>query len=604
MKKLSTLSLTLIVATSLATIGSASWVIANSFIEQTTIGSGSNNINETDYYMLTIYEDENLSSYEQVEVDSDDRLSMYLGDDPDKEGYFFDGYYDTESRQPVDENQAINKHISIYKKYTEITPEMEEDIVSNVTSDTLAPGTGDSQETYYVTDGKIDANTTVDAKFDSSVNACDPENPVTPSTSDTTSFGTEESAVSKIVLQTDLIIESGATFNLGAQVGYTSGQGPKIINGAISGDFTTLDLNGHNIIVRGTFNAYGLVTNSRIGKGMVYVDNGGKIVTPFCILDFPGGGYLCTSYNYAYTPFTQYVTPYLSCTTIVEYGGMLNGMGSLCAGSENYATDMKLIGSSSEYFLQMTGGYAIHSERDYKLISASINNFVPSLYKEKLTFTNKLDLNEYILPSSVEYNSAWDYSIISVNVNSLQLSLTMGEIAGIELGNVTAQLSYVEFPISSYLDLSFYNTNVNLSQAIEVMPYSNVYFNENSTLCFKNNSIANVQGSVGTRDIYSTLLDNPGSISISANLQKDLKVRGHEGTVTIDGNISFDSNSTTSNPEKYEIGGYINLSNRALASLTGAVNSGIAVNVFESSVYIGYAQRSEYSGSNFLANFR
>ena len=77
MKKLSTLSLTLIVATSLATIGSASWVIANSFIEQTTIGSGSNNINETDYYMLTIYEDENLSSYEQVEVDSDDRLSMY-----------------------------------------------------------------------------------------------------------------------------------------------------------------------------------------------------------------------------------------------------------------------------------------------------------------------------------------------------------------------------------------------------------------------------------------------------------------------------------------------------------------------------------------------
>ena len=590
MKKLSTLSLTLIVATSLATIGSASWVIANSFIEQTSIGSDFNNINETDYYMLTIYEDENLSSYEQVEVDSDDRLSMYLGDDPDKEGYFFDGYYDTESRKPIDENQTINKHISIYKKYTEITPEMEEDIVSNVTSDTLTPGTDDSQETYYVTDGKIDANTTVDAKFDSTVDACNPENPVTPSTSDTTSFGTEDSAVSKIVLQTDLIIESGATFNLGAQVGYTSGTGPKIINGAISGDFTTIDLNGHNIIVRGTFNAYGLVTNSRIGKGMVYVDNGGKIVTPFCILDFLGGGNLVTNYNFAYAPFNQYVTPYLACTTIVEYGGELIGIGSLCAGSTNYPTEMRLIGSTSTYLLQMSGGYAIHCARDYSLISTDLNNFIPSLYREKLIFTNKLDLDEYILPESIEYNSAWDYSIIEMTTNSLKLSLDMG------ITTVDAILSYVEFGISSYLDLEFYSTKVNLTQSFEFFPYSTGYLDKNSTLNFRNNDIANVQGGLGTKDYCDTTLQYPGGTALGIRLGNQLKIKGHPGMVTIDGNISFETNTSTSNTEKYEIGGYVNLSTRALASLISAVNNGVGINVFESSVFSGNAgQRSFFS---------
>ena len=143
---------------------------------------------------------------------------------------------------------------------------------------------------------------------------------------------------------------------------------------------------------------------------------------------------------------------------------------------------------------------------------------------------------------------------------------------------VDAILSYVEFGISSYLDLEFYSTKVNLTQSFEFFPYSTGYLDKNSTLNFRNNSIANVQGGLGTKDYYDTTLQYPGGTALGTRLGNQLKIKGHPGMVTIDGNISFETNTSTSNTEKYEIGGYVNLSTRALASLISAVNTNTIIN--------------------------
>ena len=65
---------------SFSLIGSASWIIAKSIIESTTISS--NKISEVDYFSLIKYNDESGTSSNTYEVDKNDRLSMYLEKNP------------------------------------------------------------------------------------------------------------------------------------------------------------------------------------------------------------------------------------------------------------------------------------------------------------------------------------------------------------------------------------------------------------------------------------------------------------------------------------------------------------------------------------------
>ena len=574
-KKLSIILLASSIAFSV--VGSASWIIAKSIIESTNISK--NDISEVEYFKLTKYSADKSTST-VIDMDKDDYLSKYLGADPFLDGYYFDGWFDYNTQAPIDENQIISSNISIYPVYTEIASS---NSTSNIDNGNITPGTSTDQNVVNITDGSLGSGNSLDVPYDSTKDPCNTNNTTTGST---TSFGSEDDAVTKIVLQNDLIIESGATFNLGAQVGYSSGSGPNVINGAISGGFTTLDLNGHNIIVYGTFKAYGLVTNSRIGKGLVYVASGGKVVTPFCILDFGGGGNLCNTYNFSYAPFTLYSTPYMSCTTIIEAGGSFDGVASLNASSDNYPTDMYFIGPSDSYLLTLNSGYAIDESSNYNLIANNMSKFIPSLYREGLIFTNKLDLNKYKLPESITYNSSWENSKADIVMNSLTLTIKM-------VISVTADMSYVEFPISSFLDIKFYGCNITLKQAVEVYPYATIYLDNDSILIFSdNNNIQYVQGGIGTRDFYSTTLQYPGTqVFINSYILNDLKSKSHPGLVTIDGNLSFNENTSTDVAEKYKIGGYINLSNIALDSLKKAIKDGVGINVLEASQHLGTTSR-------------
>ena len=510
-KKLSIILLASSIAFSI--VGSASWIIAKSIIESTSISK--NDISEVEYFKLTKYSADKSTST-VIDMDKDDYLSKYLGADPLLDGYYFDGWFDYNTQAPIDENQIISSNISIYPVYTEIASSNSKSTIDNVN---ITPGTSTDQNVVNITDESLGSGSSLNVPYDSTKDPCNTNNTTTGST---TSFGSEDDAVTKIVLQNDLIIESGATFNLGAQVGYSSGTGPNVINGAISGGFTTLDLNGHNIIVKGTFKAYGLVTNSRIGKGLVYVASGGKVVTPFCILDFGGGGNLCNTYNFSYAPFTLYSTPYMSCTTIIEAGGSFDGIASLNASDQNFPTDMYFIGPGDSYLLRLNSGYAIDESSNYNLIANNMSKFIPSLYREGLIFTNKLDLNKYKLPESITYNSSWENSKADIVMNSLTLTIKMGpELLAVK---VTADMSYVEFPISSFLDIKFYGCNITLKQAVEVYPYATIYLDNDSTLIFSDNSIQYVQGGIGTRDFYSTTLQYPGTqVFINSYILNDFK---------------------------------------------------------------------------------
>ena len=574
-KKLSIILLASSIAFSI--VGSSSWIIAKSIIESTSISK--NDISEVEYFKLTKYSADKSTST-VIDMDKDDYLSKYLGADPLLDGYYFDGWFDYNTQAPIDENQIISSNISIYPVYTEIASS---NSTSNIDNGNITPGTSTDQNVVNITDESLSSGNSLDVPYDSTKAPCDTNN-TAPNI--TTSFGSEDDAVTKLVLQNDLIIESGATFNLGAQVGYNDGQGPNVINGAISGGFTTLDLNGHNIIVYGTFKAYGLVTNSRIGKGLVYVASGGKVVTPFCILDFGGGGNLCNTYNFTYAPFTLYSTPYMSCTTIIEAGGSFDGIASLNARNSNYPTDIYFIGPGDSYLLTLNSGYAIDESSNYNLIANNMSKFIPSLYREGLIFTNKLDLNKYKLPESITYNSSWENSKADIVMNSLTLTIKM-------VISVTADMSYVEFPISSFLDIKFYGCNITLKQAVEVYPYATIYLDNDSILIFSDtNNIQYVQGGIGTRDFYSTTLQYPGTqVFINNYILNDLKSKSHPGLVTIDGNLSFNPNKSTDVAEKYKIGGYINLSNIALESLKTAIKNGVGINVLEASQHLGTTSR-------------
>ncbi|MGM9858938.1 MAG: hypothetical protein ACI311_06820 [Bacilli bacterium] len=574
-KKIFIIALSCTIAASV--IGSASWIIAKSIIESTEISK--NDISEVDYFTLTKYSADKSTSSAQ-EVDANDYLSKYLGDDPILDGYYFDGWYDYNTQAPIDENQVISSNISVYPVYTEITSSNSP--TSSIDNVNVTPGDSSNQNVVNITDDTLGSGNSLDVPYDSSKDPCNTDNTTTGSTTD---FGSEDEAVTKIVLQTDLIIESGATFNLGAQVGYSTGTGPNTINGAISGGFTTLDLNGHNIIVYGTLQAYGLVTNSRIGKGMIYVANGGTVITPFCILDFAGGGNLVHDYTYAYSPFSTYSTPYLSCTTIIEYGGILKAVSSLNASDSNYPTEMFLIGPNSSFLIQMEGGYAIDLASNYSSIASSMAKYIPSLYREKLVFTNKLDLNEYILPESITYNSEWDNAKPNIIMNSLNLEINV-------LGSITVSMSYVEFPISSYYDISFYKMNVVIKQLFEANPYATIYLDSESTLQFSNNSISYVQGGIGTRGYINSTLQYPGNFYLNSYCLSDLSNKNISGKVIIDGDLVFDTNSTSVDAEMYELGGYIDLSNKALKSLENAINNGCGINLYESSLSLGHITRS------------
>ena len=380
-----------------------------------------------------------------------------------------------------------------------------------------------------------------------------------------------------VVLQSNLIIDAG-TLSLTSVLGYAdTGSTTQQL---ISGEFVTLDLNGYTISVRngGTINGYGMIYNTKDTGGIV-VENG-TLITPFCVYDFKGGTYLLTAYNNGVMPFTNYFAPYLACESIFYDQGKLIGDASLCVQTmgTKYSTKINFIGNPSdgkEYFISLKSGYVVRRTKNFfdnfacfeRNINSKIYDYVGPDYREKLIFTDD--------PASKVENL--DGTLFSksdqclVDINSLSLTLQ----------GKTAQLKYVDFPISSFFDIELYNTRLHFGISIVFLPSSSFYCDGNSVIemgySTTNYSGYYIMARVNVMEKYSRDFayyngsSRVGGGTLSQYLNRKLIYESECPRIKIDGTFEFDIDASALNMNKnyayYTIGGRIECSDAALDAI-------------------------------------
>lgn len=116
-------------------------------------------------------------------------------------------------------------------------------------------------------------------------------------------------------LNGDLTVKG--TLNIGAKVGGVSSNGTF---SQIIGEYTQLDLNGHDLIIDGgTVNCYGSIVD-RIGGGKILVKNKGKIMGLLTVTDGRGGNQMTYGYGKGQSPFDEYRFAYIEAPIVAMHG--------------------------------------------------------------------------------------------------------------------------------------------------------------------------------------------------------------------------------------------------------------------------------------------
>ena len=235
----------------------------------------------------------------------------------------------------------------------------------------------------------------------------------------------------RITLQSNLVIKGKAYF--GAYVNSASQQ----CQGYVTGDYTTLDLNGHTITIEegGELVSSGYVIDSSQEKtGEIIVNNGGKIVTNFTVEDYGGGSITLGRYSGNVSPFTLFRTPYLQAKTTINYGGSLDAYAVLYASSAHNQTIQSIVGNSSNALIQLKEGSSVTKSFDNSL-------------------TNGTDIYEI-------NNGAI--------INPMQL----------DVGIVTVNTSNVLLPFTKYQKIIFNGGDVEVATKAKILPGCEVIIND------------------------------------------------------------------------------------------------------------------------------
>lgn len=382
-----------------------------------------------------------------------------------------------------------------------------------------------------------------------------------------------------VVLQSDLVVDGG-TLSLTSVLGYASTG--STTQQLISGEFVTLDLNGYTVRVQngGTINGYGMIYNTKDTGGII-VENG-TLITPFCVYDFKGGTYLLTAYNNGVMPFTNYFAPYLACESVFYNQGKLVGEASLCVQTltTKYSTKINFIGNPSdgkEYFIALKNGYVVRRTENFfnnfatfqRNINVRVYDYVGPDYREKLIFTDDPASSVKNLDGTLFAKSGK----CSVDINSLSLTLQ----------GKTAQLKYVDFPISSFFDIELYNTNIYFGISFVFLPSSSFYCDRDSVIKMGYSSTdysdsgyyimarINVMDEYSKDFAYYNGSARTGGGGLSQYLNRKLIYDTECPKIKIDGTFEFDTGSSVLNMNKnyayYTIGGKIECSDAALEAI-------------------------------------
>lgn len=282
-------------------------------------------------------------------------------------------------------------------------------------------------------------------------------------------FNSKHTLQYKIVLTSDLMVNG--TMLIGGTIGSGSNNNTQ---GNITDEFVCIDLNGHNLIINGTVNSYGVIMDS-VGTGSVIVNGSGHLKSLAVIYDYKGGASTTNQTNSKICPFQIYNIPYLMCT--LEFNGNNNNWGKFDCLVRMHTTG----GRSSNVTLNLLG------PSNCLFTPSSANGKIVVKYNKIKELSNNSTLSDYTFDTRTQFN----FYDCSIKLSNLKID------AGAEIN--TEELS---FPISTFFDLNLHNSEFTFEQAISFMPGSSLYVDEDSSIILNYNSSRAASISILDQPVY------------------------------------------------------------------------------------------------------
>lgn len=390
------------------------------------------------------------------------------------------------------------------------------------------------------------------------------------SNSDSTLSLTNNTKTLNITLLGDLTINGNLT--VGAKTGNLTDSGE--LQSYIIGNYASIDLNGHNLIVNGTLRVFGEIKDSK-NTGKIVVNNGGELYSLMSYTDGRGGNHTIWGYSKEQSPFTDYRFPYISSKILLNYGSRVRAYTKFNLGQlGGSAATFNLLGTDNQnYYLTWCG-----DSNDYiEIIPYSVGNITNSNFLNRLyNYRYKIDIY-----GDLQFNNA--YTTVQFSVSALIFNLN---------GSIDLYLSRVNFPISSFFDINVLNdSKILLLYKIILYPGATLFVDENASLEFSYiNNFAyervsfegikhipevtkNLSGGIISYNYSFNKYSNPSISSIDVGLYSSTYSSYftnyfNVNSANILGNIIFNSG----NSEKYVFSGEINLSLNALNSIKNNSN--------------------------------
>lgn len=391
----------------------------------------------------------------------------------------------------------------------------------------------------------------------------------------------------KVKLSGDLTVKGN--LYIGAKIG-SNGSGSKY--SYIIGEYTELDLNGHNLIIEngGVVTAFGLISDT-LGTGKIIVKDGGNLISTFTIFDGRGGNQSTFGYSKGQSPFTQYCSPYITAKMRFNYGSSFTAYLKVDLGNLGISnTRFNVLSNNNNAIFGWNSG----NTSEYVLINPyivtdlySTNAYTDNITKDDLYKRFEIDTNANINMSDVGFKG---------NVN---ISYDLPIIGLVELKEeFTIYLGRTDFPVSPMFDIiirSGYTININFG--IRFYPGSSLLAEKGSTIHFDylgqktyeavKVSKMGISKTMPSEEKYlagSILAHNynlsyfngytPYSFSVGVYTEKSSSLyfsKINISNITIEGNITFDKSIDTTY-DLYKISGPINISEEGMKSIKNNKN--------------------------------
>lgn len=289
-------------------------------------------------------------------------------------------------------------------------------------------------------------------------------------------------------IENDIYLYQG-TITIGAQTGFFGSDSNWCqINwqGFIIGNYSSIDLNGHDLIIasNSTLDSYGLITDSSINKsGNLILTNGSVLYTNFVIEDHYREQSMPTSYINNGSLFSMYRCPYWSCNTIIYDGAQVYGkiriyfcnLGAVVSNRLYLSGDVYLLGSGGTNF---DWPFSANGMPWVQFNSNSTNSFITRKCEN-----NDLENNTTVSNNWLWQNITYDFNSMEITLNPLKMTLDSGYVASI-VGSIKVDFFFdkTSLYVPPYFDFRLGNSNLYLNQKINFLPNSSLYVDEGSSI--------------------------------------------------------------------------------------------------------------------------